>query len=68
MAEWSWRSLVVNRKRLAVTASQGPQPLCQPPPTACLTASGAASEVPFVSTHPWGLSLRASSKRAPFVV
>ena len=29
-----------------VTDSNRPQPLGQPPPTACLTASGAASEVP----------------------
>ena len=30
-----------------------PQPLWQPPPTACLTASGAASEVPSLLMHPW---------------
>ena len=35
-----------------VTNSNRPQPLWQPPPTACLTASGAASEVPFLLTHP----------------
>ena len=29
-----------------------PQPLRQPPPTACLTASGAASEVPSLLMHP----------------
>ena len=29
-----------------------PQPLWQPPPTACLTASGAASEVPSLLMHP----------------
>ena len=32
-----------------VTDSNRPQPLRQPPPTACLTASGAASEVCFPS-------------------
>ena len=34
---------------------QGPayaQPLWRPPPTACLTASGAASEVPSLLMHP----------------
>ena len=36
-----------------VTDSNRPQPLCQPPPTACPTASGAASEAPFVLVHPW---------------
>ena len=36
-----------------VTDSNRPQPLWQPPPTACLTASGAASEVPSLSPHPW---------------
>ena len=28
------------------------QPLWQPPPTACLTASGASSEVPSILIHP----------------
>ena len=37
-----------------VTDSNRPQPLWQPPPTACLTASGAASEVPSLLMHPWG--------------
>ena len=37
-----------------VTDSNRPQPLWQPPPTACLTTSGAASEVPFLLMHPWG--------------
>ena len=37
-----------------VTDSNRPQPLWQPPPTACLTASGAASEVPCLLTHPVG--------------
>ena len=37
-----------------VTDSNRPQPLRQPPPTACLTASGAASEVPSLLMHPWG--------------
>ena len=36
------------------TDSNRPQPLWQPPPTACLTASGAASEVPSLLMHPWG--------------
>ena len=34
-----------------VTDSNRPQ-LWQPPPTACLTASGAASEVPYLLRHP----------------
>ena len=36
-----------------VTDSNRPQPLWQPPPTACLTAAGAASEGPSLLTHPW---------------
>ena len=36
-----------------VTDNNRPQPLWQPPPTACLTASGAASEVPSLLMHPW---------------
>ena len=46
-----------------VTDSNRPQPLWQPPPTACLTAAGAASEVPSLLMQPWGgylLSLAAS--------
>ena len=39
-----------------VTDSNRPQPLWQPPPTACLTASGAASEAPSLQMHPWGRS------------
>ena len=35
-----------------VTDSNRPQPLWQPPPTACLTAAGAASEVPSLLMHP----------------
>ena len=35
-----------------VTDSNRPQLLWQPPPTACLTASGAASEVPSLPMHP----------------
>ena len=35
-----------------VTDSNRPQPLWQPPPTACLTASGAASEAPSLRMHP----------------
>ena len=35
-----------------VTDNNRPQPLWQPPPTACLTASGAASEVPSLLMHP----------------
>ena len=35
-----------------VNDSNRPQPLWQPPPTACLTASGAASEVPSLLMHP----------------
>ena len=41
------------------TDSNRPQPLWQPPPTACLTASGAASEVPPLLMHPWGGPLSA---------
>ena len=37
-----------------VTDSNRPQPLWQPPPTACLTASGAASEAPSLLMHPSG--------------
>ena len=37
-----------------VTDSNRPQPLEQPPPTACPTASGAASEVASLLMHPWG--------------
>ena len=36
-----------------ITDSKRPQPLRQPPPTADLTASGAASEVPSLSMRPW---------------
>ena len=36
-----------------VTDSHRPQPLWQPPPTACLTAFEAASEVPSLRMHPW---------------
>ena len=35
-----------------VTDSNRPQPLRQPPPTACLPASGAASETPPLLMHP----------------
>ena len=38
-----------------VTDSNRPQPLWQPPPTACLTAPGATSEAPSLPMHPWGL-------------
>ena len=37
-----------------VTDSNRPQPLWQTPPTACLTASEAASGVPSLLMHPWG--------------
>ena len=41
-----------------VTDNNGPQPLWQPPPTAYVTtsgaASGAASGAPSVLMHPWG--------------
>ena len=36
-----------------VTDNNRPQPLRQPPPTACLTASGAASGAPSLLMHPW---------------
>ena len=35
-----------------ITDSDRPQPIWQPPPTARLTASGAASEVPSLLMHP----------------
>ena len=38
--------------RAFVTDSNRPQPLWHPPPTACLTASGAASEVPSLRMQP----------------
>ena len=37
-----------------ITDSNCPQPLRQHPPTACLTASGATSEVPSLLMHPRG--------------
>ena len=37
---------------VCVTDSNRPQPLRQPPPTACQTASGAASEAPSLVPHP----------------
>ena len=45
-----WRQ--VPGSTAVATDSNRPQPLRQPPPTACLTASGAASEVPSLLTHP----------------
>ena len=36
-----------------VTDRNRPQPLWQPPPTACLTACGAASESPALLMHRW---------------
>ena len=36
------------------TDSDRPQPPWQTPPTACLTAFGAASEVPSLLMRPWG--------------
>ena len=37
-----------------VTDSKGPQPLWQPPPTACLTTSGAPFEVSSITMHTCG--------------
>ena len=37
-----------------VINSNRPQPLWQPPPTACLTAPGAAFEALSLLMHPWG--------------
>ena len=34
--------------------SNRPQPFWQPPPTACLTAAGAASGALSLLMHPWG--------------
>ena len=51
------RCLPDGKRRLQwhfVTDSNHPLPLRQPPPTACLTASGAASEAPCRPVHPWG--------------
>ena len=53
-----------------VTDSNRPQPLWQPPPTACLTASGAASEAPSLLMQPCQLPRTATSlvlKRGPSV-
>ena len=36
-----------------ITDSNRPQPLWRTPPTACLTASGAASDAPSLLMHPW---------------
>ena len=44
-----------------VTDSCRPQPLCQSLPTACLTAPGAASEVPSPSLCPATVPLTASA-------
>ena len=46
-----------------VTDSNRPQPLRQPPPIACLTASGAASEVPSLLMHPWAPHLQSGVHR-----
>ena len=43
-----------------VTDGNCPQPLWQPPPTACTTASGAASEGPSLLMHPCPLVPRAT--------
>ena len=48
------------------TDSNRPQPLWQPPPTACLTAAEAASEAPslptdFFATKRWGTRLESGS-------
>ena len=50
--EFAPRWHVMNVPERFVTDSNRPQPLWQPPPTACLTASGAASEAPFLSDAP----------------
>ena len=47
-----WR--LVPASTAFVTDSNRPRPLWQPPPTACLTASGAASEIPSLLLHPGG--------------
>ena len=44
-----WRQVPLSRA--FVTDSNRPQPLGQPPPTACLTASGATSEAPSLPMH-----------------
>ena len=41
-----------------VTDSNRPQPLRQPPPTASITAAGAASQAPSLPMHPWGCPLK----------
>ena len=50
-----------------VTDSNRPQRLWQPPPTAWLTASGAASEVPSLLRHPWGRGGTTPATRTRFV-
>ena len=52
----SYVSLTPNAKASVAfgTDSNHPQPLWQPPPTACLTASRATSEVPSLLMHPGG--------------
>ena len=48
-----WRQVPAST---AFVTDSNRQPLWQPPPTACPTASGAASEVPSLLMHPWGHS------------
>ena len=56
-----------------VTDSNRPQPLWQPPPTACLRVCGAASEVLSLLIHPcwgatWGIYRSAKAVRLPLHV
>ena len=48
-----------------VTDSNRPQPFWQPPPTACLTAAGAASEAPSLLMHPWVTVREVAPYRVP---
>ena len=48
-----------------VTGSNRPQPVWQPPPTACLTASGTAFEAPSLLMHPWPAPALCSYGRLP---
>ena len=52
-----WRQLAASMA--FVTDNNRPQPLWQPPPTACLTASGAISAVPSLLMHPMALHQKA---------
>ena len=56
-----WRQVPASME--FVTDSNRPQPLWQPPPTACRAASGVTSEVPSLRMHPWGQGHGSSGAR-----